>query len=84
MKKTIKKNIDKMSFPMQGEVFKRETTNGFYDPTSIPAKIQAKKNATATATRMRLAAQGFQAKQVSTRASEPEQSAAFKKGYRNS
>ena len=81
MKKTIKKNIDKMSFPMQGEVFKRETTNGFYDPTSIPAKIQAKKNAIATATRERLAAQGFQAKQVTTKASEPVKSAAFKNGY---
>ena len=72
-----------MSFPMQGEVFKRETTNGFYDPTSIPAKIQAKKNATATATRMRMAEAGFQAKQVSTRASEPEQSTSFKNGYAN-
>ena len=70
----------KISFPMGNGVVK----NGYYDPTTIPAKIQAKKNATATATRMRLAAQGFQAKQVSTRASEPEQSAAFKKGYRNS
>jgi len=55
--------------------------NGYFDPTSIPAKIQAKKNATATATRMRLAARGSQAKQVSTRATEPVQSEAFKKGY---
>ena len=73
----------KASFPMQGKVFKRETTNGYYNPTTIPAAIQAKKNAKATATRERLAAAGFQAKQVTTRANEPEQSAAFKNGYRN-
>ena len=73
----------KASFPMQGKVFKRETTNGYYNPTTIPAKIQANKNAKATATRERLAAAGFQAKQVTTRANEPEQSAAFKSGYRN-
>ena len=48
----------KISFPMgDGKV-----ANGYYNPTSIPAKIQAKKNATATATRERLASQGFQAK----------------------
>ena len=70
----------KISFPMgDGKV-----ANGYYNPTSIPAKIQAKKNATATATRERLASQGFQAKQVSTRAVEPVQSEAFKSGYRNS
>ena len=70
----------KISFPMgDGKV-----ANGYFNPTSIPAKIQAKKNATATATRQRLADAGFQAKQVSTRANEPEQSAAFKNGYRNS
>ena len=68
---------NKVSFPMgDGKV-----ANGYYNPTSIPAKIQAKKNATATATRERLASQGFQAKQVSTRAIEPVQSEAFKKGY---
>tara|TARA_R110001606_G_scaffold210910_1_gene358409 strand:+ start:305 stop:523 length:219 start_codon:yes stop_codon:yes gene_type:complete len=67
----------KVSFPMgDGKV-----ANGYYNPTSIPAKIQAKKNATATATRERLASQGFQAKQVSTKAIEPVQSEAFKKGY---
>ena len=77
------KNSKKVSFPTQGKLFKRETTNGYYDATSIPSKIQAKKNAIKTATRIRLAEQGFQAKQVSTRASEPEQSAAFKSGYRN-
>jgi hypothetical protein len=78
------KAINKDSFPLQGKVYKRETTNGYYNPTTIPAKIIAKKNATATATRQRLADAGFQAKQVSTRANEPEQSAAFKNGYRNS
>jgi hypothetical protein len=74
------KNSKGVSFPIQGKMFKKETTNGYYNPTSIPAKIQAKKNATATATRIRLAEQGFQAKQVSTRSTEPVQSAAFKKG----
>jgi|TARA_R110001592_G_scaffold85153_1_gene251481 hypothetical protein len=70
----------KISFPMgDGDI-----KNGYYNPTTIPAKIQAKKNATATATRMRMAEAGFQAKQVSTRANEPVQSEAFKKGYRNS
>tara|TARA_R110002126_G_scaffold162967_1_gene310870 strand:- start:2051 stop:2275 length:225 start_codon:yes stop_codon:yes gene_type:complete len=69
----------KISFPMgDGKV-----ANGYYNPTSIPAKIQAKKNATATATRERLAAQGFQAKQITTRATEPVQSEAFKNGYCN-
>ena len=75
------KKLNKASFPMQGEVFKRETTNGYYNPTTIPAAILAKKNAKATATRERLATTGFQAKQVTTRASEPVQSEAFKNGY---
>ena len=38
---TPKKGI---SFPEQGMVYQRETTNGYYDPTSIPAAIQQKKN----------------------------------------
>ena len=79
-----KSAANKASFPMQGEVYKRETTNGYYNPTTIPAKIQAKKNALATATRERLATAGFQAKQVTTRSNEPVQSVAFKNGYRNS
>lgn len=83
MKKSLKDNLNEMSFPMQGEVFKRETTNGYYDPTTIPAAIQRKKNATAVATKMRLASSGVNIKRVSTRAPEPEQSAAFKNGYRN-
>jgi hypothetical protein len=69
----------KISFPMgDGKV-----ENGYYNPTTIPARIQAKKNATATATRMRLAARGVEIKRMSTRAPEPVQSAAFKNGYRN-
>tara|TARA_R110000868_G_scaffold5366_7_gene32683 strand:- start:4995 stop:5216 length:222 start_codon:yes stop_codon:yes gene_type:complete len=70
----------KISFPMGNGMVK----NGFYDPTTIPAKIQAKKNATAVATKIRLAEQGFQAKQVSTKSNEPVQSTAFKNGNRNS
>ena len=83
-KKTLKDNLNEMSFPMQGEVFKRETTNGYYNPTTIPANILRKKNATATATRERLAAKGVNIPLVSTRAPEPEQSAAFKNGNRTS
>jgi hypothetical protein len=68
----------KISFPLgDGKV-----KNGYFDPTSIPSKIQAKKNATATATRMRIAAQGVEIKRTSTRAAEPVQSEAFKSGYR--
>ena len=64
----------KISFPMgDGNV-----KNGYFNPTTIPARIQAKKNATATATRMRMAAAGVEIKRVSTRAAEPVQSAAFK------
>ena len=69
----------KISFPMGDGIVE----NHYYDPTAIPAKIQANKNATATAARERLAAQGFQASQVSTRAVEPEQSASFKNGFAN-
>ena len=70
----------KISFPMGDGMVK----NRYYDPTTIPAKIQAKKNATAVATKIRLAEQGFQAKQVSTKSNEPVQSTAFKNGNRNS
>ena len=73
-----------ISFPVQNAVYKREITNGFYDPTSIPAKIMSKKNALAVATKMRMADTGFQARQVSTRSNEPVQSESFKKGNRNS
>jgi len=74
---------NKTSFPIQGKVFKRETTNGYYDPTSIPAKIMSKKNALAVAAKIRMADVGFQAKQISTKSNEPVQSKAFKNGYRN-
>ena len=77
----MKKSKKTASFPIQGARYKRETTNGYFDPTSIPAKIQAKKNAKAVATRIRLAAQGFDAKRISTKSTEPVQSEAFKKGY---
>ena len=36
--------MKKASFPMQGEVFKRETTNGYYNPTSVQQNIIEKKN----------------------------------------
>ena len=77
----MKKSKKGTSFPTQGAKYKRETTNGYFDPTSIPAKIQAKKNAKDVATRIRLAAQGLDIKRVSTRSTEPVQSEAFKKGY---
>ena len=76
------KNSKGVSFPIQGRQFDMETKNGYYNPTTIPAKIQAKKNAIATATRERLAAAGFQAKQVTTRSPEPVQSASFRNGNR--
>ena len=79
----MKKSKKGTSFPIQGAKYKRETTNGYFDPTSIPAKIQAKKNAKDVATRIRLAAQGLDIKRVSTRSTEPVQSEAFKKGYCN-
>ena len=57
------KKLNKASFPMQGEVFKRETTN-------------------ATQKRIKLAKNGVNIPQTSTRASEPVQSEAFKNGNR--
>lgn len=35
---------NKASFPMQGEVYKRETTNGYYNPTSIQQALQNAEN----------------------------------------
>ncbi|MEK6266330.1 MAG: hypothetical protein N2B06_16420 [Clostridium sp.] len=67
----------KISFPM-GDGY---VAIVYFNPSSIPDTFQAKKNATESATRERLASQGFQAKQVSTRAVEPVQSEAFKNGY---
>ena len=75
----------KISFPMQGEVYKRETTNGYYNPTSVSQAIQQKKNRKKVAARIKLAKKtNVNPPQKSTRAAEPVQSAAFKKGYRNS
>ena len=45
----------KISFPMGNGMVE----NGYYNPATIPAKIQAKKNATATATRMRAFKNGY-------------------------
>jgi len=75
---------NKASFPIQGKVFKRETTNGYYNPTSVLQKQIQKRNAKAVAKRQRLAKSGFKSDMESTRASEPVQSKAFRNGYRNS
>tara|TARA_R110000851_G_scaffold126530_1_gene258076 strand:+ start:586 stop:825 length:240 start_codon:yes stop_codon:yes gene_type:complete len=76
------KKLNKASFPMQGEVFKRETTNGYYNPTSLQSAIIQKKNSIATQKRIKLAKNGVNIPQTSTRASEPVQSEAFKNGNR--
>jgi len=71
-----------VSFPMQGEVFKRETTNGYYNPTTVQQNIIEKKNRKSVAARQKLAKKtNVNPPQKSTRASEPVQSAAFKSGY---
>jgi len=75
---------NKASFPMQGEAYKRETTNGYYNPTSVYQKTLQKRNAKAVAKRQRLAKAGIKCDMVSTRAPEPVQSKAFRNGYRNS
>ena len=73
------KNI---SFPMQGESYKRETTNGVYNPTSIPQALQNAKNKKKVEARIRLAKKtNLNPPQKSTRAKEPVQSEAFKRGY---
>ena len=73
---------NKASFPMQGEVYKRETTNGYYNPTSVQQAIQQKKNRNTVAARIKLAKKNnVNPPQKSTRASEPVQSAAFRSGY---
>ena len=72
----------KISFPMQGENFKRATTNGYYNPTSIPQALQNAKNKKAVEARVKLAKKtNLNPPQKSTRAAEPVQSAAFKNGY---
>lgn len=74
---------NKASFPMQGEVFKRETTNGYYNPTSVQQGIIQKKNRKSVAARVKLAKKtNLNPPQKSTRAAEPVQSEAFKNGYR--
>lgn len=69
-----------ISFPAQGLVYKRETTNGYYDPTSIPAAIQQKKNQAKVLRSIKKAKDGINIPRSSTRAKEPVQSAAFKSG----
>ena len=57
--------------------------NYYYDPTSIPQAIQQKKNRREVEARIRMAKKSnLNPPQKSTRAAEPVQSAAFKKGYR--
>jgi|TARA_R110002073_G_scaffold48579_4_gene130451 hypothetical protein len=76
---------NKASFPMQGEVFKRETTNGYYNPTSIQQALQSSRNKKKVEARIKLAKKtNLNPPQKSTRAAEPVQSEAFKSGYRNS
>tara|TARA_R110002012_G_scaffold6260_2_gene28447 strand:+ start:721 stop:966 length:246 start_codon:yes stop_codon:yes gene_type:complete len=75
---------NKASFPMQGEVYNRETTNGYYNPTSIQQSLQNAENKKKVAARIKLAKKtNLNPPQKSTRAAEPVQSAAFKNGYRN-
>jgi hypothetical protein len=75
---------ENISFPMQGEVYKRETTNGYYNPTSIQQALQNAQNKKKVAARIKLAKKtNLNPPQKSTRAAEPVQSAAFKNGYRN-
>jgi hypothetical protein len=69
-----------ISFPAQGLVYQRETTNGYYDPTSIPAAIQQKKNQAKVLRSIKKAKDGINIPRSSTRAKEPVQSAAFKSG----
>ena len=76
---------NKASFPMRGEVYQRETTNGYYNPTSVQQAIQQKKNRKTVAARIKLAKKNnVNPPQKSTRAAEPVQSKAFRNGHRNS
>tara|TARA_R110000772_G_scaffold160585_5_gene271743 strand:- start:1916 stop:2155 length:240 start_codon:yes stop_codon:yes gene_type:complete len=75
--KNSKKGI---SFPIQGAKFKRETTNGYFNPTSIPAAIQQNKNRKNTKRSMLLASRGVNIPQQSTRTKEPTQSNSFRSG----
>jgi len=69
-----------ISFPAQGLVYQRETTNGYYSPASIPAAIQQKKNQAQVLRSIKKAKDGINIPRSSTRAQEPVQSAAFKGG----
>tara|TARA_B100000780_G_C21056557_1_gene424500 strand:- start:960 stop:1202 length:243 start_codon:yes stop_codon:yes gene_type:complete len=74
-----------VSFPIKGAKYKRETTNGYFNPTSIPQAIQQKKNSKQVAASIKRAKKtNLNPPQKSTRAKEPVQSAAFRSGYRNS
>lgn len=76
---------NKASFPMQGEVFKRETTNGYYNPTSVQQALQSSRNKKKVEARIKLAKKtNLNPPQKSTRAAEPVQSKSFRNGYRNS
>jgi hypothetical protein len=70
-----------ISFPIQGAKYQRETTNGYYNPTSIPAAIQQKKNQVQALRSIKKAKDGINIPRSSTRAKEPVQSPAFKSGY---
>lgn len=70
-----------ISFPTQGPEYQREITNGYYNPTSIPAAIQQKKNQAKVLRSIKKAKDGINIPRSSTRANEPVQSAAFKGGY---
>jgi hypothetical protein len=58
--------------------------NGYFDPTSVYSKTLMKRNAKKVAKRQRIAKSGIKCDMDSTRSPEPVQSAAFKKGFRNS
>ena len=70
-----------ISFPVKGLAYQIETTNGYYNPASIPAAIQQKKNQAKVLRSIKKAKDGINIPRSSTRAKEPIQSAAFKSGY---
>jgi|TARA_Y100000361_G_C10882722_1_gene200017 hypothetical protein len=72
-----------ISFPMKGRKYQIETENGYYNPTSVYQAIQQKKNRKQAEAKIRMAKKtNLNPPQKSTRAKEPVQSAAFKRGYR--
>jgi len=73
----------KISFPIQGENYKRATTNGVFNPTTISQALQSAKNKAVVAARIKTAKKtNLNPPQKSTIAAEPVQSEAFKNGYR--